>query len=135
MRRPFLTDTVKILLFTLGLIALTALAAGIAAWLMTPPAGASWLQTQTWHWSKRTEPDVASYRLYWGASGTAWCKANNVEFSAATSCGLVNHCASDAECCGEIPMPTFSPAFIVVTAVDTSGNESITEHGSIVECP
>lgn len=88
---------------------------------------ASWLDTQEWSWAKSPEPDVIAYRLYWGASGQAWCSANRVEVPA-TQC-------DDTRCWGEIPQPPFTPAFIVVTAVDSEGLESITEHGPIVDCP
>ena len=94
---------------------------------------ASWLLTQHWAWDKSPETDVVSYRIRWGASGTAWCAANRVEIPA-TACGVVA-CGELNVCCGEIPMPTYTPAYIAVTAVDDAGLESQTEHGEVVSCP
>ena len=85
---------------------------------------ASYLAAQIWAWSPVAT--ATSYRVYWGASGTAWCAANMVEFPA-TVCDAV-------DCQGEIPEPQFSPAFILVTAVNQYG-ESATEHGAVVVCP
>ena len=88
---------------------------------------ASYLASQIWTWNKAPEPDVVSYRLCAGASGTAWCAANCVTIPAS---------ACDAtECQGEVPEPPWTPAFFIVTAIDAAGNESPTEHGPIVVCP
>ena len=89
---------------------------------------ASWLVSQVWTWDKAIEADVVSYRLYWGASGTAWCSENVVEVPAATACNAT-------QCQGDIPMPDYTPAYIVVVAVDSGGLESPTEHGPVVVCP
>jgi len=88
---------------------------------------ASYLSTQTWSWTPNPEPDVVAYRVYWGASGTAWCAANRVEFPASV--------CTATECQGEIPEPPWSPAFITVTAVRSNGIESAPDHGAIVVCP
>jgi len=93
---------------------------------------ASWLLTQQWAWLKSSEPDVVAYRIYWGASGTAWCAANRVEIPA-TQCDLAI-CGVDGMCCGDIPEPGYS-AFVTVAAVDSAGNESLPDHGNVVTCP
>jgi hypothetical protein len=92
---------------------------------------ASYLASQTWTWLKVADPDVALYRIYWGASGIAWCSQNRVEIPA-TQCDATV-CGQDGICCGDIPEPPYK--FIIVTAVDSSGNESGTDHGGIVSCP
>jgi hypothetical protein len=92
---------------------------------------ASWLLTQHWQWEKSAT--ATSYRIYWGASGTAWCAANRVEIPA-TNCGIAAGCDDDTKCCGDIPMPDFTPAHIVVTAVNNFG-EGPTDHGPVVVCP
>lgn len=86
---------------------------------------ASWLATQTWAWSPVA--GATSYRLYWGASGQSWCGTHYIEFSASV--------CDATECQGDVPMPSFSPAFFVVTAVNAAG-EGPTEHGPVVAvCP
>jgi hypothetical protein len=85
----------------------------------------SWLLTHRWTWD--AVPTATAYRIYWGASGIAWCAANRVEVQAATAC-------ANGTCQGEIPMPDFTPAYIIVTAVNSAG-ESVTEHGNVTVCP
>ena len=99
---------------------------------MTPLLLASWLSTQHWEWDKT--PDTTAYRIYWGGSGQEWCNVNRVELPAATSCGAVGQCTNEESCCGDIPQPPFSPAFVIVTAVNAAG-EGPTEHGPVVTCP
>ena len=95
---------------------------------MTALLLASYLASQTWSWVPNAEPDVVAYRVYWGASGTAWCAANRVEFPASV--------CTATECQGEIPEPPWSPAFITVVAVDSAGLESAPpDHGQVVTCP
>ncbi len=99
---------------------------------------ASWLVSQTWSWKKAPEPDVARYRIYWGAhpQSAGWCPAQMVEFHVETSCGVAMGCPSDGECCGDLPMPTRPLVFLVVTAIDAAGNEGGTEHGKVAAvCP
>jgi len=86
---------------------------------------ASYLASQTWAWSP--VPGATSYRLYFSAGMTTWCQQDRIEFPASV-CDAV-------DCQGEIPEPQFSPAFILVTAVDSSGNESGTDHGEVQPCP
>jgi hypothetical protein len=85
---------------------------------------ASWLATQTWAWSPVV--GATSYRVYWGASMVAWCATHRVEYPASV--------CSSTECQGDIPMPDFTPAYIIVTAVNAAG-EGVTGHGSVVVCP
>lgn len=94
---------------------------------MTKLVIASWLATQVWCWDPNPEPDIASYRMYWGASGIAWCAMNHGEV-AVTVC-------TPTECCIDIPEPTGTLTFFMVVAVDTAGNVGESEHGEIVSCP
>jgi hypothetical protein len=87
---------------------------------------ASYLATQSWTWDKHPEPDVVLYRIYWGASGVAWCSQNRVEVPS-SACGLT-------DCQGEVPDPGYS-FYLTVAAVDSAGNESLPDHGSVVTCP
>jgi hypothetical protein len=83
----------------------------------------SWLLSHSWGWD--VVPNATSYRIYWGASGIAWCSVNHVDVPA-TAC-------ANGRCQGEIPMPDFTPAYIVVTALNEYG-ESITEYGNVIAC-
>jgi len=88
---------------------------------------ASYIATQEWSWDRSPESDVVSYRVCVGSTGAAWCTSN---------CVVIPASACDAtRCHGDIPEPTWSPAFFIVTAIDAAGNESASEHGPIGSCP
>ena len=92
---------------------------------------ASYLATQTWAWNKNPEPNVVEYRLYWAnpyGVTQGWSACSMVRIPASTC---------DATICHGDPatMPTRGFILFVVTAVDTSGNESTTEHGKTRVCP
>ena len=84
---------------------------------------ASYLAAQTWAWDPTA--NATSYRVYWGASGMAWCSVNMVEYPASV-CDAV-------DCQGEIPDPGYS-MFVIVVAVNGAG-EGPSEHGNVVTCP
>jgi hypothetical protein len=92
-------------------------------WFATP-ANASLLATQTWAWD--SVANATGYRVYWGATGKAWCVSNRVEFSSSV--------CINGECQGEIPIPAYSPVFVMVTAFNQYG-EGPTDHGPVAECP
>jgi len=83
---------------------------------------ASLLLTQTWEWHE--SPGATSYRVYWSASGKAWCYSNGLEFPASV-------CVAGT-CQGDISLPSYS-VFIAVTALNSNG-ESATEHGAVIAC-
>jgi len=85
---------------------------------------ASWLPTQTWSWAPVA--DAAKYRVYWSDIPIAWCTVDRLEFPASV--------CTATDCQGDIPLPPFTVAYITVTAVDASGNESSAEHGPVLEC-
>jgi hypothetical protein len=131
-----LSDMAYLAVAILLVVALALIIAAMAFWMT--PARASWLPSQQWSWRRNSEPDVALYRLYWGARPqvSGWCPTLMREFHVETSCGIAAGCPSDSECCGDLPMPTRPLIFFVVTAIDASGNESGTGHAKVgTICP
>jgi hypothetical protein len=88
---------------------------------------ASYLAAQEWSWLRSPEADVVAYRICVSPIATEWCESNCVTIPA-TSCDATR-------CWGDVPEPSWSPTFFIVTALDNEGNESDTNHGEIVLCP
>lgn len=94
----------------------------VALLLIATPSKASLKLTQTWEWHE--SPGATSYRVYWSASGKAWCSNNGLEFPASV-------CVNGL-CQGDISLPSYS-VFIMVTALNSAG-ESPTDHGPMTVC-
>lgn len=85
---------------------------------------ATWLLTQTWAWTP--VPDATHYRIYWGATGQAWCTTDYIEVAASV--------CTPIECQGDIPIPSFDLSYIIIVARNAAGLGP-TEHGAITVCP
>jgi len=83
---------------------------------------ASLLISQVWEWHE--SPGATAYRIYWSASGKAWCSNHVLEYPASV-------CVNGL-CQGDISLPSYS-VFLAVTSLNSAG-ESSTEHGAITEC-
>ena len=79
---------------------------------MTALLLASYLATQAWSWSPVS--GATSYRLYSGPSPSLWCSVWHEAVTATEAC-------TQTECQHDIPEPPGGVVFLIVTAVNASG--------------